>query len=180
MLRTPRAGKMARMANDGGNPNPFKVTFSALQVVQSPSDHFLEADWQTILRAPLWTFELMAPGDKAADPKKRAAFAHALEHPPLGNFTAFVYPHVRANLESLWAARRADTRAPMLGLADAEILLSRYPKPEEAEAYRLSLVEIAKAMAATSSGGLFGFRKKLDAADADALEKLRTVLHVTA
>lgn len=168
------------MANDGEKPNPFKVTFSALQVVQSPSDHFLDVDWQTILRAPLWTFELMTPGDKANDPKRRAAFNHGLANPPTGVFGAFVFPHVQKNLEPLWAARRADTRAPLVGLADAEILLSRYPKPDEAAGFRSSLVELAKAMAATASGGLFGLRKKLDAADVDALAKLCAVLHVTA
>lgn len=177
-----RVGALAwvPMSNDGEKSNPFKVTFSSLQVVQSPSDHFLDVDWQTILRAPLWTFELMTPGEKANDPKRRGAFNQMIASPPVGAFAAFVYPHVHKNLEPLWAARRADTRAPLVGLADAEILLSRYPKPEEAEGYRTSLVEIAKAIAATASTGLFGLRKKLDAADADALAKLRAVLRIAA
>src|SRR5688572_22358529 len=135
------------MSDDGGSSN-FNLTFSSVRVVTSPSDHYLESDWQTILLAPLWVFVVIAEADDGKiDAKERAALAATLAHPPPGVFPAFVFSHVRKHFDALMAARATDPRTPALGLADVNTLLRGYPNPDEAEEFRRALLVVAREVA---------------------------------
>jgi hypothetical protein len=165
------------MSDDGGSSN-FNLTFSSVRVVTSPSDHYLEGDWQTILLAPLWVFVAVGQADGPIDQKQRAALAATLERPPPGVFPAFVFSHVRKQLDALSAARESDPRTPMLGLADVNTLLRGYPNPDEADEFRRALLVLAREIALASGGGMFGRGPKVSEREAAVIAQLRATLQV--
>lgn len=164
---------------DDDRKSEFDLTFSAVKVVTSPSDHYLEADWQTIAMAPLWVFELVAAADHNVDEKERAAFAAMLDRPPPGIFAAFVFAHVRRHRDTLVAARASDAREPLAAIADVETLLRNYPNPDEADEFRRALVTLATEVAG-ASGGVLGLGAKISQDEGAMLERLRAVLRVNA
>jgi hypothetical protein len=164
---------------DEETKSDFNLTFSALRVVMSPSDHYLDADWRTILFAPLWVFEAVATADGPADEKQRAAFTRILDQPPAGVFPAFVFANVRRNQKALDATRAADPRSPLVGLADVETLLRGYPNPDEAVEFRRALVDVGRQVADASGGGWLGRGSKVTDAEAAVLAQLATIFHVS-
>ncbi len=166
------------MSDDGGSSN-FNLTFSSVRVVTSPSDHYLDGDWQTILLAPLWVFVAVGEADGAIDQKERAALTATLERPPPGVFPAFVFSHLRKQLDVLSAVRATDPRTPMLGLADVNTLLRGYPNPDEAEEFRRALLVLAREIAAASGSGVFGRRPAMSEREAAVIAQLRATLHVS-
>ena len=168
------------MVDEDDARSRLNLTFSSVRVVTSPSDHYLDTDWQTLLLAPVWTCEVVAAADKTIDEKERAAFLATLETPPPGVFAAFVFSHVRKHLAEVEAARAKDLRSPMVGIADAELLLGRYPNADEAHEFRLALIALAENVATASGGGLFGFGDKLSEAEANVIAQLRLTFHLPA
>lgn len=156
----------------------LKLTFSALKVITSPADHYLDADWATILMTPIWVFEAVASADKPTDEKERAALISTLEAPPTGTFSAFVFAAVRKRLDELVAALKVEARAPLAGIADAELLLAGYPKAEEAEEFRRALLVLAHKVGNASGGGLFGIGARLTYVEAAVIAKIATQLHI--
>lgn len=165
------------MTDDEEEKSAFSVTFSGLQVITAPSDHYLDVDWNTILLAPLWVFEAVASSDGTIDDKERAAFMATLDRPPPGMFSAFVFAHVRRHMASLTEARSEDGRKPKAGIADVQVLLARYPDPAEADAFRRSLVDLARNVA-NASGGVLGMGKKTSDDEAAVIKMICALLHI--
>lgn len=161
-----------------GKEGPFKLTFSGLKVITSPADHYLDADWRTILMTPIWVFEAVASADKTTDEKERAALIATLEAPPTGTFSAFVFSAVRKRLDELLAALTIETRTPLAGIADAELLLAGYPKAEEADEFRRALLVLANNVGNASGGGLFGIGSKLTEVEAAVIAKIAALFHI--
>jgi hypothetical protein len=160
---------------DDGESSPFNLTFSGVRVITAPSDHFLEAEWQTMSLAPLWVFEAVAGVDDVVDDKERSAFMRALEHPPAGVLTAFVFSRVRREFEALGAARAKDPRAALRGIAEVATLLLGYPDGDDANAFRSALVDLALAVGG-ASGGLLGLGHKLSDAEESVIAHVRALL----
>lgn len=161
--------------------NDFTVTFSALEkLIISPSDHYLEADWQAVTLAPLWVFDAVARADKKdPDDKERAAFAAAIKAIPHAFFTAFVYANLRKNVDALTAVQRSAAREPLQALGEIDTLLRNYPKQHEAEEYRRDLVALAQTIAG-ASGGVLGLGSKVSDREAAVIGRIRAVLRVPA
>ena len=167
------------MTSEDGDEK-FNLTFSAVQVITSPSDHYIDADWETILRAPLFIFEAIASANRTVDERERAALRTTLDRPPPGVFAAFVFSHVRRHFDAVAAARANDMRTPFAALADVETLLRSYPNQNEAEEFRRALLILAETVAQAAGGGLFGRGARLSDAEAAILAQLRTLFHVEA
>jgi hypothetical protein len=164
---------------DEDRRSALKLSFSGVTIETKPSDHYVDGDWRTILMAPLWIFETIAEADKKSDEKERAAFAQALSEPTTDTFTAFVFTQHREKQDELAKERVRDKRDASRGLGEVAALLHRYPKAEEADAFRTALLSLAERIAQASGGGLFGLGSKVSAQEAAAIERLRALLKTT-
>ncbi|MFO0679404.1 MAG: hypothetical protein U0169_22955 [Polyangiaceae bacterium] len=160
------------MANDDGKA-ALKLTFSGVQLDVKPSDHYLDADWKTILFGVLWTFEAVAGADKKIDEKERAAFASFLAQDPPGKLAAYVFTAVRNDLAALTEARAADKRDAAHGLTDVDTLLRRYPHRDEARELKQAFLDLGARIAESSGGGLFGLGSKVSEEETNVMERMR-------
>jgi hypothetical protein len=109
-------------------------------------------DQRLLVYAPLWVYEAVANAEDRAGTAQFRVLVERLEAsagalgPSLAGHT---FTTLRDNLDLLWSAFRGDSRGPQRGLHEVADLLKRLP-PTEAETVRISLVELADAVAEAS------------------------------
>jgi hypothetical protein len=86
---------------------------------------FTDAEWRTVLFAPLWAFTVVAGADKKVDPKEAAALFKELSEASLYKdlFAREVLGALASDVATIMAAYAADRRTVVDGLREAAQLL---------------------------------------------------------
>lgn len=87
--------------------------------------NFTDAEWRTVLFAPLWAFTAVAGADKKVDPKEAAALLKELSEAALYKdaFAREVLQSIAADVTTIMPAYAADRRTVVDGLREAAQIL---------------------------------------------------------
>lgn len=118
---------------------------------------FTDAEWQTVLFAPLWAFTAVAGVDHKIDPKEMAALAKELTEASLYKdaFAREVLSDLASQYASVMPAYVADRRSVVDGLRDAARILDAKMPGGGADGLKMAIVLVCTQVA-EASGGMFG------------------------
>jgi hypothetical protein len=143
---------------------------------QAQSAEISPEDREVLVRAPLLVFLLVAAADGKVDKKELRAFESAITNvmttatPLLREVMAEMLPQLERHLTDLQERNPVDDLKRL-----ASILDTRYPN--EAEAFKHTLVAIAIQIA-ESSGGFLGFGSKVSKEEAKSIAGIAVILGI--
>jgi hypothetical protein len=144
-------------------------------------DSYTAEEWQTLRFAPLWVFTAVAGMDSNIEVEEVAALAKEVAEAPL-----FKEPLVKEVLMSVGAsfgdvlpAYHADSRDVLRGLKDVADILERRATPEQARAFKSSMLLIGRNVAESSGGGRIFHREKVSEKETAALVAAATAMRAT-
>src|SRR5450759_1481160 len=140
--------------------------------------NFTDAEWQTVLFAPLWAFSMVAGADRKIEPKEMAALLKELSEAALykDEFAREVLATLASDHATIMPAYAADRRTVVDGLREAAQILDAKMPGGGADGLKnaILLVCISTAKAA---GPMFG--DKVSKEEKAAIVLVATMLRIT-
>jgi len=124
---------------------------------------FSYSEWQTLLFAPLWSFNAVAAIDGKVDDKEAEALAKEVADASLyrNELASEVLGDLGASFASVFSAYRADSRSVLDGLREAAQLVDRKTIPDIALGYKKAIIGVG-VQVANASGAMFGSKMSED------------------
>jgi hypothetical protein len=116
-------------------------------------DKFTDQEWQTLQFAPLWTFNAVAAADGDIDQQEMGKLGEYLQNALSFNdqLVREVMSSVALDLGGRLEAYKADSRDIASGLQQCADILDRKVAAEQAQAFKMAMLFIAKNIAEASS-----------------------------
>lgn len=124
---------------------------------------FTYSEWQTLLFAPLWSFNAVAAIDGKVDDKEAEALAKEVAEASLykNPLAEEVLTDLGASFASVFSAYRVDNRSVLDGLKEAAQLVDFKTMPDIALGFKKAIIGIG-VQVANASGGVFGSKMSED------------------
>jgi hypothetical protein len=139
--------------------------------------NFTDAEWQTVLFAPLWAFHAVAGADRKVDPKEGAALAKELTEAALykDDFAREVLGALASGIATIMPAYAADRRSVVEGLREAAQILDAKMTAGGADGLKKAIFLVCLSTA-RAAGPIFG--GKVSKEERATIALVATILHI--